>query len=245
MKNKSLKKVLVIGSGPIVIGQAAEFDYAGVQACRALKEENIEVVLVNSNPATIMTDEQIASKVYIEPLTLESLTYIIEKERPQGLIASLGGQTALNLACELYDNKVLEKYNVKLLGTNISSIKEAEDRELFKELMEKIGEPVPKSAIVSSYEEAYKFYQEIGFPIIIRPAFTLGGAGGGIARNEKEYEEIVHTGLSQSPINQVLVEKSIAGFKEIEYEVIRDSNDTCIIICNMENIDPIQAIVLL
>ncbi len=239
MKNKSLKKVLVIGSGPIVIGQAAEFDYAGVQACRALKEENIEVVLVNSNPATIMTDEQIASKVYIEPLTLESLTYIIEKERPQGLIASLGGQTALNLACELYDNKVLEKYNVKLLGTKISSIKEAEDRELFKELMEKIGEPVPKSAIVSSYEEAYKFYEEIGFPIIIRPAFTLGGAGGGIARNEKEYEEIVHTGLSQSPINQVLVEKSIAGYKEIEYEVIRDSNDTCIIICNMENIDPI------
>ena len=239
MKDKSLKKVLVIGSGPIVIGQAAEFDYAGVQACRALKEENIEVVLVNSNPATIMTDEQIASKVYIEPLTLESLTYIIEKERPQGLIASLGGQTALNLACELYDNKVLEKYNVRLLGTKISSIKEAEDRELFKELMEKIGEPVPKSAIVSSYEEAYKFYEEIGFPIIIRPAFTLGGAGGGIARNEKEYEEIVYTGLSQSPINQVLVEKSIAGYKEIEYEVIRDSNDTCIIICNMENIDPI------
>ena len=239
MKDRTLKKILVIGSGPIVIGQAAEFDYAGVQACRALKEEKIEIVLVNSNPATIMTDEEIANKVYIEPLNLESLTEIIKKERPQGLIASLGGQTALNLACELDEAGVLEKYKVKLLGTNIDSIKKAEDRELFKNLMESIGEPVPQSAIVSNYNEACEFCEKIGFPIIIRPAFTLGGAGGGIARTEREYEEIVHQGLSQSPINQVLVEKSIAGYKEIEFEVIRDSNDTCITICNMENIDPI------
>ena len=239
MKDKSLKKILVIGSGPIVIGQAAEFDYAGVQACRALKEEKIEIVLVNSNPATIMTDEEIADKVYIEPLTVESLTEIIKKERPQGLIASLGGQTGLNLACELDEAGVLAENKVRLLGTNIESIKKAEDRELFKNLMEEIGEPIPQSEIVSNYEDAYKFYQKIGFPIIIRPAFTLGGAGGGIARNEREYEEIVHQGLSQSPINQVLVEKSIAGYKEIEFEVMRDSNDTCITICNMENIDPI------
>ncbi len=239
MKDKTLKKVLVIGSGPIVIGQAAEFDYAGVQACRALKEERIEIVLVNSNPATIMTDEEIANKVYIEPLTIESLTKIIKKERPQGLIATLGGQTALNLACELYDSGVLEEYNVRVLGTDIASIKKAEDRELFKNLMEEINEPIPQSEIVSNWNDAYAFSQKIGFPIIIRPAFTLGGSGGGIARNEREYEEIVHSGLSQSPINQVLVEKSIAGYKEIEYEVIRDANDTCIIICNMENIDPI------
>lgn len=239
MKNKSLKKILVIGSGPIVIGQAAEFDYAGVQACRALKEEDIEIVLVNSNPATIMTDEQIASKVYIEPLTVECISEIIKKEQPQGLIATLGGQTALNLACELDKTGILKEYNVKILGTDIESIKQAEDRELFKKLMEEIKEPVPQSEIVSSYEEALKFSEKIGFPIIIRPAFTLGGSGGGIARNIEEYDEIVHTGLSQSPINQVLVEKSIAGFKEIEYEVVRDANDTCIIICNMENIDPI------
>jgi len=239
MKDKSLKKVLVIGSGPIVIGQAAEFDYAGVQACRALKEEGIEIVLVNSNPATIMTDEEIANKVYIEPLTLECLSEIIKKEKPQGLIATLGGQTGLNLALELDKAGILEQHNVRLLGTNIESIKQAEDRELFKNLMIEIDEPVPDSAIVSSLDEALKFSKKIGFPIIIRPAFTLGGSGGGIAHNEDEYEEIVYSGLTQSPINQVLVEKSIAGFKEVEYEVIRDSNDTCIIICNMENIDPI------
>lgn len=239
MKNENIKKVLVIGSGPIVIGQAAEFDYAGVQACRALKEEGINVVLVNSNPATIMTDENIADKVYIEPLTIEAIEYIIKEERPQGLIASLGGQTGLNLAVELDDAGILEKYNLKVLGTNIESIKKAEDRELFKELMQEIGEPIPNSRTVSNYEDALQFAQEIGFPIIIRPAYTLGGSGGGIAQTEKEYEEIVHSGLAMSPINQVLVEKSIAGFKEIEYEVMRDSNDTCIIVCNMENIDPI------
>lgn len=239
MKNEFIKKVLVIGSGPIVIGQAAEFDYAGVQACRALKEEGIEVILVNSNPATIMTDENIADKIYIQPLTVEALTYIIRKERPDGLIASLGGQTGLNLAVELNDAGILRKYNVNVLGTNIDSIKKAEDRELFKNLMQEIGEPIPDSAIVSSYEDALKFSERIGFPIIIRPAYTLGGSGGGIAHTEKEYEDIVHSGLAMSPINQVLVEKSIAGFKEIEYEVMRDGNDTCIIVCNMENIDPI------
>lgn len=238
-KNQEIKKVLVIGSGPIVIGQAAEFDYAGVQACRALKEEGIEVILVNSNPATIMTDETIADKVYIQPLTVESLNYIIKKERPDGMIASLGGQTGLNLAVQLNDRGILEKFNVKVLGSNIDSIKRAEDRELFKNLMQQIEEPIPKSRTVSSYEEALEFANEIGFPIIIRPAYTLGGSGGGIAQTEKEYEEIVHSGLAMSPINQVLVEKSIAGYKEIEYEVMRDSNDTCIIVCNMENIDPI------
>lgn len=238
-KNNQIKKVLVIGSGPIVIGQAAEFDYAGVQACRALKEEGIEVILVNSNPATIMTDENIADKVYIQPLTTEALEYIIRKERPDGLIASLGGQTGLNLAVQLNDTGILEKYDIKVLGTNIDSIKKAEDRELFKNLMQKIEEPIPQSEIVSNYEDALKFCEKIGFPIIIRPAYTLGGSGGGIAHNEIEYEEIVHSGLAMSPINQVLVEKSIAGYKEVEYEVMRDGNDTCIIVCNMENIDPI------
>lgn len=238
-KNINIKKVLVIGSGPIVIGQAAEFDYAGVQACRALKEENIEVILVNSNPATIMTDENIADKIYIQPLTVEALEYIIRKERPDGLIASLGGQTGLNLAVELNDKGILNKYNIKVLGTNIDSIKKAEDRELFKNLMQEIDEPIPQSEIVSNLEAAQEFAKKIGFPIIIRPAYTLGGSGGGIAHNEQEYEEIVHSGLAMSPINQVLVERSIAGYKEVEYEVMRDGNDTCIIVCNMENIDPI------
>lgn len=237
--NTKIRKVLVIGSGPIVIGQAAEFDYAGVQACRALREENIEVILVNSNPATIMTDENIADKVYIEPLTCESLTYIIAKERPDGIIATLGGQTGLNMAVKLHEAGVLEKYNVELLGTKIESVMKAEDRELFKKLMLEIDEPVPESDIVSNFEDAKKFAQKIGFPIIVRPAYTLGGTGGGIANNYNEYEEIVYTGLSLSPISQVLVEKSIAGFKEIEYEVIRDANNTSISVCNMENIDPI------
>lgn len=238
-KNNDIKTVLVIGSGPIVIGQAAEFDYAGVQACRALKEEGVRVILVNSNPATIMTDENIADKIYIEPLTLEAFEYIINKERPDALIASLGGQTGLNLAMNLHNSGILEKYNVKLLGTKIDAIDNAEDRELFKKLMLEIGEPVPESTTVSTLEEAQKFADKIGFPIIIRPAFTLGGSGGGIATNQKEFEDIVHSGLLRSPISQILVEKSIAGYKEIEYEVMRDANDTCIAICNMENIDPI------
>lgn len=238
-RNNDIKKVLVIGSGPIVIGQAAEFDYAGVQACRALREEGIQVVLVNSNPATIMTDENIADKVYIEPLTIEAFNYIIERERPDGLLAGLGGQTGLNLAVELHNAGILDKYGVKLLGTTIDSIQKAEDRELFKELMLEIGEPIPESITVSNLAEAQKFADKIGFPLIIRPAFTLGGSGGGIATNQEQFEEIVHSGLLRSPISQILVERSIAGFKEVEYEVMRDANDTAIAICNMENIDPI------
>lgn len=238
-RNNDIKKVLVIGSGPIVIGQAAEFDYAGVQACRALREEGIQVVLVNSNPATIMTDENIADKVYIEPLTIEAFDYIIERERPDGLLAGLGGQTGLNLAVELHNAGILDKYGVKLLGTTIESIQKAEDRELFKELMLEIGEPIPESITVSNLADAQKFADKIGFPLIIRPAFTLGGSGGGIATTQEEFEEIVHSGLLRSPISQILVERSIAGFKEVEYEVMRDANDTAIAICNMENIDPI------
>lgn len=238
-RNNDIKKVLVIGSGPIVIGQAAEFDYAGVQACRALREEGIQVVLVNSNPATIMTDENIADKVYIEPLTIEAFDYIIERERPDGLLAGLGGQTGLNLAVELHKAGILDKYGVKLLGTTIDSIQKAEDRELFKELMLEIGEPIPESITVSNLADAQKFADKIGFPLIIRPAFTLGGSGGGIATNQEQFEEIVHSGLLRSPISQILVERSIAGFKEVEYEVMRDANDTAIAICNMENIDPI------
>lgn len=236
--NKNIKKVLVIGSGAIVIGQAAEFDYAGVQACRALKSENIKVILVNSNPATIMTDENIADKVYIEPLTVESLSYIIEKERPNGIIATVGGQTGLNLLVSLDKAGILRKFNVKILGTNIDSVKLAEDRELFKNLMIKIAEPVLESEVVSCVEQAKCFAKKIGFPIIIRPAFTLGGSGGGIAHNSEEFEEIVYTGLNLSPISQVLLEKCVIGYKEIEYEVIRDSADKSIVICNMENIDP-------
>ncbi|MGZ4113093.1 MAG: carbamoyl-phosphate synthase large subunit, partial [Tumebacillaceae bacterium] len=234
-----LKKILVIGSGPIIIGQAAEFDYAGTQACQALREEGIEVVLVNSNPATIMTDLDIADKVYIEPLTPEFVAQIIRQERPDGLLATLGGQTGLNLAVKLHEMGVLEQEGVELLGTALTSIQQAEDRELFRSLMNELNEPVPASAIVNTYEEAEAFANSIGFPIIIRPAFTLGGTGGGIAKSWDEYEEIVNLGLQLSPITQVLVERSIAGFKEVEYEVMRDKNDNCIVVCNMENFDPV------
>ncbi|MPW26632.1 carbamoyl-phosphate synthase large subunit [Alkalibaculum sp. M08DMB] len=238
-KNNDIKKVLVIGSGPIIIGQAAEFDYAGTQACKALKEEGIQVVLVNSNPATIMTDDNIADKVYIQPISIDAISYIISKEKPDGLLATIGGQTGLNMAVELQEAGVLEKYNVKLLGTSLEAIKKAEDRESFKALMEEIDEPIPKSAIVSEVEDGILFSKEIGFPIIVRPAYTLGGTGGGIANNEKELRDIIYTGIMFSRINQVLLEQSVAGWKELEYEVMRDSNDTCIIICNMENIDPV------
>ncbi|WP_273319532.1 carbamoyl-phosphate synthase large subunit [Vallitalea guaymasensis] len=238
-KNMDVKKVLVIGSGPIVIGQAAEFDYAGTQACKALKEEGIEVVLVNSNPATIMTDDNIADKVYIQPLTVDSLDYIINKERPDGILPTLGGQTGLNMAVELKEAGILDKYNVTLLGTSLETIKKAEDRESFRNLMIEIDEPIPKSKIICNIEDGIEFSKEIGFPIIVRPAYTLGGLGGGIAHNESELKDILLTGLMHSRINQVLVEQSVAGWKEIEYEVMRDSNDTCIIICNMENIDPV------
>ncbi len=238
-RDMSIKKVLVIGSGPIIIGQAAEFDYAGTQACKSLKEEGLEVVLVNSNPATIMTDDNIADQVYIQPLTLEALTWIIDKERPDGLLATLGGQTGLNMAVELDEAGVLEKFDVKLLGTSLSAIDQAEDRESFRQLMIDIGEPIPKSEIVNTIDEGMAIAEEIGFPVIVRPAFTMGGLGGGIADNLKELKEILHTGLMHSRINQVLLEQSVAGWKEVEYEVMRDKNDTAIIICNMENFDPV------
>lgn len=238
-KLENIKKVLVIGSGPIVIGQAAEFDYSGTQACKALREEGVEVVLINSNPATIMTDLDTADKVYIEPLTLDIVSKILYTEKPDGILATLGGQTGLNLAIQLADRGLLDELNIKLLGTSLSSIKKAEDRQLFKETMESIGEKVAQSSIASSYEEAVEFAKEIGFPIIIRPAFTLGGTGGGIAHNMDEFKEIVSKGLKNSIIHQVLLEESVAGWKEIEYEVIRDNEDNCMAICNMENLDPV------
>ncbi len=230
---------MVIGSGPIIIGQAAEFDYAGSQACRALKEEGLEVVLVNSNPATIMTDTHIADRVYIEPLTPEFLEEIISKERPDGLLATLGGQAGLNLAVQLSEKGVLEKYNVELLGTPLKAIERAEDRELFKETMQKLGEPIPESTIVEDVPSAVAFANEIGYPVIVRPAYTMGGTGGGIAENEEELVETVIKGLTYSMIGQVLIERSVAGWKEIEYEVMRDGHDNCITVCNMENFDPV------
>ena len=236
---RDMKKVLVIGSGPIVIGQAAEFDYAGTQACRSLREEGYEVVLINSNPATIMTDEDVADRVYIEPITRGFVEHVIEKERPDGLIANLGGQVALNMAVELDKAGILEKYNVELLGTSLSAIQQAEDRDLFKKAMERIGQPVPESAICEDIDSAMAFAEKIGFPIIVRPAFTLGGTGGGIAYNEGELYMTALRGLKLSPIHQILVERSVAGWKEVEYEVMRDSKDNCIIICNMENFDPV------
>ena len=231
-------KVLVIGSGPIVIGQAAEFDYAGTQACKALREEGVTTVLVNSNPATIMTDEDIADIVYIEPLTVEALERVIAQERPDGVLPTLGGQTGLNLAVELADAGILERYDVRLLGTPLQTIRNAEDRELFRDLLTEIGEPTPPSAIVESMEDAQEALEQIGLPVVIRPAYTLGGTGGGIADTREEFEQIVGGGLAASPINQVLIEKSLVGWKEIEYEVMRDGADNCITICNMENIDP-------
>ena len=237
-KRQDLTRVMVIGSGPIIIGQAAEFDYAGTQACRALKQEGLEVVLVNSNPATIMTDTSIADRVYIEPLKWEFVARVIQKEKPQGLLPTLGGQTGLNLALELSRQGVLEEHGVELLGTPLSAIIKAEDRKHFKETMQEIGEPVPPSGIVSSWEEARELGREIGFPVIVRPAYTLGGSGGGIARDLEELREIVSRGLNESIIHQVLLEKSVVGWKEIEYEVMRDGLDNCITVCNMENLDP-------
>ena len=238
-KRKDIKTILVIGSGPIIIGQAAEFDYAGTQACLSLREEGYEVILVNSNPATIMTDKEIADKVYIEPLTVEFLSKIIRKERPDALLPTLGGQVALNLAVELHESGVLTECGVEILGTKLESIKQAEDRELFRDLMNELNEPVPDSTIVHTLEEAEKFVEKIGYPVIVRPAFTMGGTGGGICYNDNDLKEIVPNGLNYSPVHQCLLEKSIAGYKEIEYEVMRDSNDTAIVVCNMENIDPV------
>ena len=238
-KRTDIKSILVIGSGPIVIGQAAEFDYAGTQACLALKEEGYRVILVNSNPATIMTDTEIADAVYIEPITLEFVRRIIQKERPDAILPTLGGQTGLNMAVELSNAGVLDEYNVKVLGTKLSAIEQAEDRDLFRTLMNDLNEPVPDSDIIHTLEEAYTFVERIGYPVIVRPAYTLGGTGGGICLNEEELIETVTNGLKQSPVTQCLLEKSIAGFKEIEYEVMRDSNDNAIVVCNMENIDPV------
>ena len=238
-KLADVKKVLVIGSGPIIIGQAAEFDYAGTQACRALKEEGFEVVLVNSNPATIMTDVNIADRVYVEPVNVEFLENIIKRERPDSLLATLGGQVGLNLAMALEEKGILADYNVKLLGTQISAIKRGEDRELFKEAMEKINQPIPESTIVETIMAACEFGRQIGYPLIVRPAYTLGGTGGGIAHDEDELVDIVQKGLGYSPIGQCLIERSIAGWKEIEFEVIRDAADNCITVCSMENVDPV------
>ena len=238
-KRTDIKKVMVIGSGPIVIGQAAEFDYAGTQACLALKEEGYEVILVNSNPATIMTDTNIADKVYMEPLTLEYVAKIVRYERPDAIVPGLGGQTGLNLAVQLAKKGVLDECHVEILGTSFKSIEEAEDRELFKELCVRIGEPVLPSLVVNTMEDGIKAAEEIGYPVVLRPAFTLGGTGGGFADNEEELREIMRNALVLSPVHQVLVEKSIKGYKEIEFEVMRDKNDTAIAICSMENIDPV------
>ncbi|MBE7030050.1 MAG: carbamoyl-phosphate synthase large subunit [Ruminococcaceae bacterium] len=236
---EGIKKVLVIGSGPIIIGQAAEFDYAGTQACKTLKSEGIEVVLINSNPATIMTDKNMADAVYIEPLTVETVKKVIEKEKPDSILPTLGGQTGLNLATELAEEGYLEKMNVRLLGTNVESIKKAEDRQMFKDTMEAIGEPCIASKVVETYEDALEFTNQIGYPVIIRPAFTMGGTGGGIAYNEEDLDEIAHNGLRASRAHQILVEKCISGWKEIEYEVIRDSKGNAITVCSMENMDPV------
>lgn len=238
-KNKEIKKVLVIGSGPIIIGQAAEFDYSGTQACESLREEGIEVILVNSNPATIMTDREVADKVYIEPITTEYIEKIIEKERPDSIISGMGGQTGLNMILELNDQGVLKKYNINIIGTSIDAIQKGEDREKFRELMNKINIPVIKSKSVTNTVEAVDFTKEIGFPVIVRPAYTLGGTGGGIANTKEELIPIVENGINLSLYGQVLIEKCISGWKEIEYEVIRDSKGNCITVCNMENIDPV------
>jgi carbamoyl-phosphate synthase large subunit len=237
-KHDDLKKVMVIGSGPIVIGQGAEFDYAGTQACKSLREEGMQVVLVNSNPATIMTDTEIADRVYIEPLTVEFAERIIAAERPQGLLPTLGGQTGLNLAMQLAKQGILEKHDVRLLGTPLDAIERAEDREAFKRTMQEIGEPIPDSRIVTTTAETREFAKEIGFPIIVRPAYTLGGTGGGIAYNERELIEIASRGFTMSMIHQLLIEQCVLGWKEIEYEVMRDSANNCITVCNMENLDP-------
>jgi len=237
--DKNIKKTMVIGSGPIVIGQAAEFDYAGTQACRVLRQDKIEIVLVNSNPATIMTDNNIADKIYIEPLTLTTVKRIIEKERPDSILSGLGGQTGLTLCMQLARDGFLDKMNVRLLGSSPETIDKAEDRKIFKETMQSIGQPVIPSVIATDVQTAVKFADELGYPVIVRPAFTLGGSGGGIAANEAQLREIAANGLSLSPIHQILTEKSIAGWKEIEFEVMRDRAGNVITVCSMENFDPV------
>ena len=237
-KRKDLKKIMIIGAGPIVIGQACEFDYSGAQACKALKEEGYKVILVNSNPATIMTDPNLADRTYIEPLNTYFLEKIISKERPDALLSTMGGQTALNLSIELQKKKILSNYGVELIGATKSVIEKAENRELFKKSMDKIGLDSPKGYVANSLEKALKILKKLTFPIIIRPSFTLGGSGGGTAKNKEEFVKIVKKGINLSPINEVLVEESLVGWKEYEMEVIRDKNDNCIIVCSIENIDP-------
>ncbi|ABR55636.1 Carbamoyl-phosphate synthase L chain ATP-binding [Methanococcus aeolicus Nankai-3] len=238
MKQDNIKKVMILGSGPIVIGQAAEFDFSGSQACKSLREEGIYTILVNSNPATIQTDKDIADKVYLEPLNPKIVEKIIEKERPDAILPTMGGQTGLNLAVDLHRMGILEKYGVKLLGSTVDVIETSEDRELFNKAMDEIGEPVTKSYAVESIEKALEAVEELGYPVIVRPAFTLGGTGGGIPYTEEELRDIVEKGLNYSMINQVLIDESVLGWKEYEYEVMRDAKDNCIIVCNMENIDP-------
>ena len=237
--DKSIKKVLVIGSGPIVIGQAAEFDYAGAQACRVLKDEGVEVVLVNSNPATIMTDKALADHIYLEPLTEETVKRIIEKEKPDSILGGLGGQTGLTISMQLAKDGYLDKMGVRLLGTDAQAIDKAEDRQLFRDTMLKLGQPVVPSDIANDIETAEKIAEKIGYPVIIRPAFTLGGAGGGVAHNKEELDRVAKHGLMLSPITQILVERYIAGWKEIEFEVMRDGVGNVIAVCSMENFDPV------
>src|ERR1043166_1741271 len=237
-KRNDIHKILIISSGPIVIGQACEFDYSGTQACRALRQEGFEVVLVNSNPATIMTDPEIADRTYIEPLTLETVTAIIEKERPDALLPTVGGQTGLNLSVELYEQGVLDKFGVKLIGANVDAIRVGEDRELFKAAMDEIGIPSPKGGFAHTWDEARNIVEQTGYPAIVRPSYTLGGTGGGTAYNPEEFEEIARNGLAASPISQILVEESILGWKEYELDVMRDLNDNVVVICSIENFDP-------
>src|SRR6059058_3593586 len=237
-KRTDLKRILVIGSGPIVIGQSSEFDYSGTQACKALKAEGLEVILVNSNPATIMTDPELADRTYVEPLTPETLAAIIERERPDALLPTVGGQTGLNLAVDLANAGVLDKYNVQLIGASIQAIKVAEDRQLFKDAMRSIGLDVPQSGLARSPNEAIDLARTLGFPLVIRPSFTLGGVGGGIAYNIEEFRDLAERGLELSPVHEILVEESVIGWKEFELEVMRDAADNFVVICSIENVDP-------
>ncbi|HDD45216.1 MAG TPA: ATP-grasp domain-containing protein, partial [Candidatus Desulfofervidus auxilii] len=237
-KRTDIKKILIIGSGPIIISQACEFDYSGTQACKALKSEGYEVILVNSNPATIMTDPEMSDRTYIEPIIPEVVEKIIAKERPDAILPTLGGQTALNVAVEMAEAGVLEKYGVEMIGASVEVIKKAEDRELFREAMKRIGLKVPKSGIARNMEEVRKIAQEIGFPIIVRPSFTLGGTGGGVAYNKEDLEVLAEAGLSASMIHEIMLEESVLGWKEYELEVMRDKNDNVVIVCSIENFDP-------
>ena len=237
-KRNDIKSILVVGAGPIIIGQACEFDYSGTQACKALREEGYRVILINSNPATIMPDPDTADAVYIDPITPEIVTKIIAKEKPDVMLPTMGGQTALNIAIALSNNGTLKKYNVELIGANLEAIKKAEERERFYKAMIKIGLECPRAEIARNFKDAKTALKKIGLPVIIRPSFTLGGTGGGIATTEKQFDEIANSGLYSSPINEILIEESVAGWKEYEMEVVRDRNDNCIIVCSIENIDP-------